>query len=210
MHDSLVLSPDLTGDARPDLWARDLATGGLWVYPGDGAGSFTAATQVGWGWHMHDALMAAGDVTGDGIPDLWARERSTGVLWLYPGSAGGVPTAPRFVGSGWNMHDALVAPGDVNGDKKADLWAREAATGVLWFYAGDGAGGFGSRAPVGSGWGMHDVLTPTVDQTGDGRPDLFGRLRSSGDRYLYPVTRTGTPTKPRFVGSGWQMHDAVL
>ena len=104
------------------------------------------------------------------------------------------------------MHDALVAPGDVNGDKKADLWAREAATGVLWFYAGDGAGGFGSRAPVGSGWGMHDVLTPTVDQTGDGRPDLFGRLRSSGDRYLYPVTRTGTPTKPRFVGSGWQMH----
>ena len=39
MHDSLVLSPDLTGDARPDLWARDLATGGLWVYPGDGAGS---------------------------------------------------------------------------------------------------------------------------------------------------------------------------
>jgi hypothetical protein len=210
MHDSLVLSPDLTGDARPDLWARDLATGGLWVYPGDGAGSFTAATQVGWGWHMHDALMAAGDVTGDGIPDLWARARSTGVLWLYPGSAGGVPTAPRFVGSGWNMHDALVAPGDVNGDKKADLWAREAATGVLWFYAGDGAGGFGSRAPVGSGWGMHDVLTPTVDQTGDGRPDLFGRLRSSGDRYLYPVTRTGTPTTPRFVGSGWQMHDAVL
>jgi hypothetical protein len=210
MHDSLVLSPDLTGDGRPDVWARDLATGGLWVYPGDGAGSFTAATQVGWGWHMHDALMAAGDVTGDGIADLWARERSTGVLWLYPGSAGGVLTPPRSAGSGWNMHDALVAPGDVNGDGDADLWAREAATGILWFYAGDGAGGFVSRAAVGSGWGMHDVLTPTVDQSGDGRPDLLGRQRSTGDRYLYPSTSAGTPTAPRVVGWGWLMHDILL
>jgi hypothetical protein len=37
---------------------------------------------------MHDALMAAGDVTGDGIADLWARDRSTGVLWIYrPGAS---------------------------------------------------------------------------------------------------------------------------
>ncbi|WP_167761719.1 VCBS repeat-containing protein [Blastococcus sp. CT_GayMR19] len=210
MHDSMVLSPDLTGDGRPDLWARDLGTGGLWVYPGDGTGSFTAATQVGWGWHMHDALMAAGDVTGDGLPDLWARERATGYLWLYPGSAGGVPTAPRWVGSGWQMHDALIAPGDVNGDGFADLWAREASTGVLWFYSGDGAGGFRTANSVGYGWGMHDTLIPTVDQTGDGRPDLFGRQRSTGDRYLYPTTATGTPTSPRFGGSGWQMHDTLL
>ncbi|MFP5373055.1 MAG: FG-GAP repeat domain-containing protein [Actinomycetes bacterium] len=210
MHDSLVLSPDLTGDARPDLWARDLATGGLWVYPGDGTGSFTAPTQVGWGWHMHDALMAAGDVTGDGYADLWARERATGILWLYPGSAGGVLTAPRSTGAGWNMHDSLAAAGDVDGDGSADLWAREAATGALWFYAGDGAGSFASRRSVGWGWGMHDVLTPTVDQTGDGRPDLFGRKRTTGERYLYPAASSGAPTAPRVVGSGWLMHDTVL
>jgi hypothetical protein len=57
---------------------------------------------------------------------------------------------------------------------------------------------------------MHDVLTPTVDQTGDDRPDLFGRQRSTGDRYLYPTTSTGTPTTPRVVGSGWLMHDILL
>jgi hypothetical protein len=210
MHDSLILSPDLTGDSRPDLWARDAGTGGLWVYPGDGAGSFTAPTQVGWGWHMHDALMAPGDVTGDGIPDLWARDAAEGRLWLYPGSAGGVLTTPRVVGYGWNMHNALVAPGDVDGDGTADLWAREASTGVLWFYRGDGSGGFVTSRSVGYGWGMHDILTPTLDVTGDGRPDLLARQQATGDRYLYPTGNGGTPIAARLVGRGWHMHNIVL
>jgi hypothetical protein len=57
---------------------------------------------------------------------------------------------------------------------------------------------------------MHDVLTPTRDQTGDGRPDLFGRQRTTGDRYLYPATSAGRPTTPRMVGAGWLMHDVLL
>jgi hypothetical protein len=108
------------------------------------------------------------------------------------------------------MHDALAAPGDVNGDGLHDLWAREASTGVLWFYSGNGAGGFASRANVGNGWGMHDVLTPTADVTGDGRPDLFGRAKATGARYLYPVSAAGVPRSPRSGGSGWNMHNVVL
>ncbi len=210
MHDQLVLTPDVTGDGVPDLYARDAAQGRLWLYPGDGRGGFSAPTVVGTGWGMHDLLLAAGDVTGDGRPDLWARERGTGRLYLYPGAAGGVPTAPRVVGSGWSMHDTLLAPGDVTGDGVADLWAREVGTGTLWLYAGDGQGGFASRAAVGSGWAMHDVLTASADVTGDGRPDLVGRQRSDGSRWVYPTDATGVPTTPRAVGSGWQMHDALL
>jgi hypothetical protein len=210
MHDSLVMTGDVTGDGRPDLYGRDVAGGRMYLYPGDGAGSFAAPTVVGSGWHMHDALMSAGDVTGDGYPDLWAREQGTGRLYLYPGSAGGVLTAPRLIGTGWNMHDALSSPGDIDGDGDADLWARQAGTGVLWFYSGDGVGGFASRASVGTGWSMHDVLTPTADVTGDGRPDLFGRARTTGDRYAYPTRDGGVPGAPRMVGTGWNMHDVVL
>ncbi len=210
IHDSLVLSPDVTGDARPDLYARDMGSGGLWLYPGDGTGSVTAPTYMGSGWHMHDALMSPGDVTGDSLPDLWARERATGYLWLYPGSAGGVPTAPRWVGSGWNMHDALIAPGDVNGDGFPDLWAREASTGRLWIYYGGASGAFVYQTVVGSGWGMHDILTPTQDVTGDGRPDLLARQKTVGDRYLYPPGNAANPTAPRLVGRGWQIHNIVL
>ena len=210
MHDSLVLTPDVTGDGRPDLYARDLAQGNLYLYPGDGTGGFTAPTIMGSGWHMHDALLAPGDVTGDGLADLWARDRATGRLWLYPGSAGGVPTAPRVLGSGWSMHDARMAPGDLNGDGFADIWGREAATGTLWYYTGDGAGGVATRTSVGAGWGLHDILNPTKDVTGDGRPDLLGRSRTDGVRYLYPTGTGGVPTAPRSVGAGWLMHDTVL
>lgn len=210
MHDSLIMSGDVTGDGRPDLYGREMASGNLFVYPGDGAGSFTAPTVVGTGWHMHDALMSAGDVTGDGFADMWARQQGTGRLYLYPGSAGGVLSSPRLLGTGWNMHDALTSPGDVDGDGDADLWAREAGTGVLWFYSGDGTGGFASRASVGTGWSMHDVLTPSQDVSGDGRPDLFGRAQASGARWAYTTGNGGVPRSARTVGTGWNMHDVVL
>jgi hypothetical protein len=210
MHDALVLTPDVTGDGRPDLYAREASTGQLWLYPGDGTGSFTAPTSVGFGWGMHDALLAAGDVTGDGIPDLWARQKSTGQLWLYPGSAGGVPTTPRLLGTGWNMHDELIAPGDVTGDGKADLWGREAATGVLWLYPGDGRGGFPTRRAVGTGWSMHDVLTATADVSGDGVPDLYARQKGTGNRFAYPTGPGGVPAPSRPTGTGWNMHDVLL
>jgi hypothetical protein len=57
---------------------------------------------------------------------------------------------------------------------------------------------------------MHDILTPTQDVTGDGRPDLLARQRSTGDRYLYPTGNGATPTAPRLVGRGWQIHNIVL
>jgi hypothetical protein len=50
--------------------------------------------------------VSAGDLTGDRIPDVLARDRS-GVLWLYPRTA--TSWQPRVrVGGGWNTIDALL------------------------------------------------------------------------------------------------------
>ena len=50
--------------------------------------------------------MSPGDLTGDRIPDVLARDRS-GRLWLYPRS-GTTAWRPRVqVGAGWNTVDAL-------------------------------------------------------------------------------------------------------
>ena len=52
----------------------------------------------------YDWLLGSGDIDGDGRADLLARESSTGVLWLLPGTGSGFG-APRFVAGGLSGYD---------------------------------------------------------------------------------------------------------
>jgi hypothetical protein len=106
---------------------------------------------VGTGWNAFNALVGPGDFNGDGAVDVLARETATGLLWLYRGSGTGGWLPRVRVGTGWNAMTAVVSPGDFNGDRTADLLARDGA-GVLWLYPGSGAGTFLSRVRVGPGW----------------------------------------------------------
>ncbi|MFB7514937.1 FG-GAP-like repeat-containing protein [Streptomyces sp. NPDC056144] len=172
--DAFVRHGDFTGDGREDLIAREKATGKLWLYPGTGTGALGSRKQVGsGGWNGMSRIVGAGDLTRDGRADLLAVEKSTGKLWLHPGTGTGAFGARKLVGSGWNAMNALVGAGDTNGDGRADLVAREASTGKLWFYPGNGSGGFGARKLIGSGgWNAMDTFLAVGDTTGDGRPDL--------------------------------------
>lgn len=161
MYNLLVGAGDVTGDGHPDLLARD--TGGvLWLYRGTGAspGVFAARLRIGGGWNMYGSLVGVGDISGDGHPDLLARDAS-GVLWVYrgTGSASGLFATRAKVGGGWSMYKALAATGDVTGDGRADLVARDAG-GVLWLYRGTGTspGVFGTRVRVGAGWNTYNLI----------------------------------------------------
>ena len=103
---------DLDGDLAADVLARD-ASGRLWLYPGTGTGgrgapAFDGRREVGKGWNVMNALVGAGDVDFDGRPDLLARDRSTGVLWLYPGNATGGLAGRRSMGTGWEVFNAFA------------------------------------------------------------------------------------------------------
>ncbi|MFI1091881.1 FG-GAP repeat domain-containing protein [Streptomyces sp. NPDC020917] len=99
-------------------------------------------------------------MTGDGRADLVARDGS-GVLWLYRGTgSAAAPFAARVrIGGGWNMFSALAGTGDVTGDGRADLVARD-ASGVLWLYHGTGsaAAPFAARVRIGAGWNTYNAL----------------------------------------------------
>ena len=158
--DALMAAGDVTADGVPDLWARNRSDGSLWLYPGAPGATWQAPRMVGNGWHVFDQLISPGDVTGDGHPDLWARNRSDGTLRLYPGAPYSTWHTPRVVGVGWGVHDLLTASADVTGDRIPDLFARNRHTWERWMYP-TGAASRGPVSPhrvVGSGWNMHDVL----------------------------------------------------
>ena len=91
-------------------------------------------------------------MTGDGRADLVAREAATGKLWLYPGNGAGGFYARRALATGWAQYDAIVGAADWDRDGRIDVLAREATTGDLWLFPGDGRGGFQAPRQVGNGW----------------------------------------------------------
>ncbi|MFJ7155937.1 FG-GAP repeat domain-containing protein [Streptomyces sp. NPDC101118] len=157
----LVAGPgDLNGDGRGDLISRD-TSGVLWLHPGDGTGKKVGSrVRVGSGWGSYEELVGGGDVTGDGRADLVARDGGT--LYLYKGTGkASAPFGSRVkVGTGWSGYTKLVSPGDINGDGRADLLARDGA-GNLYRYTATGHSGtatFAARVGIGSGWNVYKNL----------------------------------------------------
>ncbi|MFJ8662897.1 N-acetylmuramoyl-L-alanine amidase [Streptomyces sp. NPDC093795] len=204
----------LRADGTGDAVARD-TSGVLWYYQGSGNPSapFKGRLRTGGGWGAYDRIVAVRDVTNDGKPDLIAREKS-GVLWLYQGT--GVPATPfatrARIGTGWQAYNAIVSTGDLSGDGKADLIARDTA-GVLWSYTGTGkaTSPFATRVKVGAGWGAYNSIVGPSDLSGDGKVDLIGR---DGSGTLWSYKGLGSATTPFAtrvnVGPGWQIYNLIF
>jgi FG-GAP-like repeat len=148
---------DFNGDQRVDILARERSTGYLWLYPGNGTGGWLPRVRVGTGWNGFSALVGPGDFNGDGTADVLARESSTGYLWLYPGNGTGGWKSRVRVGTGWNGLSRIMSPGDLNGDRTADVVARD-SSGYLWLYPRSGSGTWLTRVRIGSGWNGINAL----------------------------------------------------
>ncbi|MET9672381.1 VCBS repeat-containing protein [Streptomyces sp. NPDC006482] len=159
IYNHLVGPGDVSGDGKGDLLARD-RNGSLYLYRGNGQGTGLASrTKISAGWGGFDRLVGAGDYSGDGRADLLARTPG-GVLYLYAGT--GVAATPfkagLRLGAGWNAYPKLVAPGDVNGDGKADLLGVTSG-GDLYRYLNTAPGKFAPRAKIGYGFGIYNHMS---------------------------------------------------
>jgi FG-GAP-like repeat/Tachylectin len=201
-----LLATEWSGDKKTDLLART-SDGGLLMYRGNGRGGFLTGTgeSIGAGWGGFTAILAPGDFSGDGHPDLLAR-RSDGALLLYRGNGeSGFSGDAQVVGTGWGGFTALLAPGDWNGDGKVDVIARQ-SDGTLLLYRGNGAAGWitGRGEPIGAGWQNFTALTAGGDFSGDGYPDILARA-SDGALLLYRGNGSGGFISPYpQIGAGWQ------
>ncbi|MGW6389754.1 FG-GAP-like repeat-containing protein [Streptomyces sp. NPDC055103] len=210
---------DWTGDGRPDVLAR--IGDDLWVYPSTGSGDLGPRIAMGGrptGWSGLTPL-AAGDVDGDDLPDVLVRS-GTG-LWLHRGGAptAGQPTfAPKAalpIGDAeWAAYDVLT-PGDTGGDGRADVWARDRATGELKQYTSQGTQHLptdpatldGGPAAVAD----RRLLLSAGDVNGDGRPDLWS-TRTAGtaeNLEILPGTPTGFGPAATVGTGGWQWIDSL-
>ncbi|NML51037.1 DNRLRE domain-containing protein [Streptomyces sp. R302] len=218
------------GDGLQDLIAR--VEGKLWVYPGDGYGAVnvnrrreillpanspapSALSQI----------VATGDITADGLPDMFATTGSE--MWAFIGYTGASFTEARMVAnSPWADRDILTVA-DISGDGTPDLLFRgpETERGLLLRHGKPAAGGGVDLASLttaaGSktgrdevygttGWGTANIpkIIGTPDVNRDGIPDLWACL-SDGRLYFYPGGRTSHGTRFLSSASGWLSATAI-
>ncbi|MGW7196409.1 FG-GAP repeat domain-containing protein [Streptomyces chryseus] len=155
--------------------------GSFTFHRGTGSGKFSGKTSAT-GWPTSAYAVPFGDVNGDRCNDVLVRSAS-GELRAYKpkcGKALTVSTASSSLGSGWGQYDVLTSPGDMNGDRRPDLVARQASTGDMYFFAGTAGGRLAAKVKAGSNWKTYGRITGVGDITGDGRADLLAHDRSGG------------------------------
>ncbi|MEU6817347.1 VCBS repeat-containing protein [Streptomyces sp. NPDC046860] len=191
---------DHTDDGKADLFGRDGTA--LKVYAGDA--TKLSAGQRASSWPTGTLVLPFGDLDGDRCNDVFVRYPN-GEARVYPTVCGGLPDQQSShvkVSSDWSGYDAVLSPGDVTGDGRADLLTRSASTGKLYVYANNGAGGFKARALAGSGFGAYKRLIAAGDLDGDGKNDLLA-VDASNELWRFRGTGTGTFTSRSLVFKDW-------
>ncbi|MGQ4725941.1 DNRLRE domain-containing protein [Streptomyces tunisiensis] len=234
-NDSLIThnGDSYGGDGLQDLVVR--VGGKLWVYPGDGygavnidkrreiilpAGAPSPASM--------DQIVAAGDVTGDGKTDFFARVGTQ--LWALIGYHGAtISSATRLTATLWDQRD-IVTVGDVTGDGVADLIYRTDPDATLRLRKGianaSGSGvdlnslASGANSAGGnditygsSGWSRASIphIIGTPDVTGDSVPDIW-TVHADGSVRLYTGKTdvlTGAGTEIITARSYWKTRIAI-
>ncbi|MFB8209160.1 MULTISPECIES: VCBS repeat-containing protein [unclassified Streptomyces] len=157
-YTALVGPGDLSGDGKGDLLGRTKA-GDLYLFKGNGLGTKLASRiKVGYGFNTYNKIVGAGDLSGDGIADVVARD-TKGNLYLYKGTGSATkPLKARVkLGYGYNTYKQFAAPGDLDGDGKADLVGVD-GKGDVYRYSSTGTGKINKRVKIGYGWDIYNGL----------------------------------------------------
>jgi len=139
---------DLNGDGIPDLTFANMATNSVSggtpgltsVLLGNGDGTFQAAVNYPSGANI--AGIAAGDVTGDKIPDLVVSHWFDATIALQKGNGDGTFQPEQQISTDISLGSQFLQLIDLNGDGKLDLLMSSVDNGGAAVLMGNGDGTF--------------------------------------------------------------------
>jgi hypothetical protein len=205
---AMVPFGDVNNDGYNDLIARS-GTGYLRAYLGIGQSHFGGRTAVvlGSGWNQYNAILTSGDLTGDGIADLLARDKN-GKIWRYNGTGKKTLAARVALAGTYKSYARVIGPGDLNGDGRADLLVVSAG-GYMYAANGTGKGTFGALHVVSSGWKGYNLVISAGDVNEDSHPDLMAR-DPAGVLWRFLGTGKGGFAARQKVGTGYQKYSRIF
>ncbi|GAA4732571.1 hypothetical protein GCM10023350_15000 [Nocardioides endophyticus] len=200
------LESDIASTPHPDLVARRISDGQVYVIPTGGLTNLAGPVAAATGLAAKDRTVVSPDLTGDGIPDLIVQP-TKGAAKVRPGTGVGTFGAPVSKIGRLRGHNLLTAIGDVNRDGRNDLVARVPSTGRLDVLLGKSGGGFAVRR-LSAAWGRYNLLTSIGDVNGDGRADLLAR-DTSGKLWMHAGNGKGRFRKAVALPGAWRSYSSI-
>jgi hypothetical protein len=142
-------------------------------------------------------------VVGSGWPDLLVRSTS-GAVQVVPTE--GVVDYTTKVASGstvWRNMSLIAAVGDLTGDRRSDVLAKNRRTGVTRVYPGTGTGRVSRGIAPTKAFARVNMFVGARDFNRDGKSDVVGRDRKTGSLLLYRGTGHGTFRAPVVLRKKW-------
>ena len=162
---------DLTGSGHLDLVTGNGLSADISVLLSNGAGGFAEPVTLPVNTPtIYRVVIATGDVSGDGHPDIVAAGFNETDIVLYIGDGAGGFTGPTTLNVGAGSLPWAITLADVDGDTNLDIVTANNDTANVSVLLGDGAGGFADAANFAGG--AHPVSVAVADVTGDGNMDI--------------------------------------
>jgi hypothetical protein len=173
-HPIMPLIVDVNEDSTLDLVIANNESSDVTVYLGDGKGAFKQAPGSPFPAGQECSDVAAGDLNGDGTPDLAIANHGIKTVTVLLGNGKGqfslAPGSPFSVESNPHPHGIVVGhfDGDTNADIAIDSWAENKI--LVLFGKGDGTfQSPGTKFEVGK---MPYQRLRTADVNHDGNADI--------------------------------------
>ncbi|MET7702287.1 VCBS repeat-containing protein [Streptomyces sp. NPDC005485] len=191
-----------TPDGTGDLLTLN-SSGTLTFQQGTGKGLFSGKTS-GSGWSTSVMAVPFGDLNGDRCNDVLVRVSDGSLRGYRPKCGAALTTSTSYTkfGTGWGAYNVLTSPGDLTGDRRADLIARKASTGDLYVFAAKSDGTLAAGVRIRSAWTGYTKVVGAGDLNGDGFGDVLARDRS-GNLYRYDGLGNGKLKDRVKVFSDW-------